>query len=158
MARDLRTEVPPVTVEMLLLCEFMKLEADYWYEVDHRWGRSAHTYYVADGVFTIGDRSMNGIDAIASFYKWREERGERTARHVVTNFRLAYHENGRAEFECILNLYASDGRPPLRSEPAIMIADIRGTCVRADDGRWRFRSHVLDPIFTSDTPATIPPA
>ena len=65
----------------------MNLEVNYWYEVDHNWGRRAHTYYVPDGKFMIGDKTMVGVEAIANFYKWREGRGERAARHVVTNFR-----------------------------------------------------------------------
>lgn len=158
MAGTLPQQTGLAGAEMLLLYELTKLEVDYWYEVDHNWGRSAHDYYVAEGDFTIGDTTMHGVAAVAAFYKWRQQRGERTARHVVTNFRLSSYDGGVAAFDCILNLYAADGGPPLPSEPAIMIADIRGECVRGDDGRWRFRSHTLVPIFTSDTPATIPPA
>lgn len=143
--------------ELLVLQELTVFEVAYWYEVDHNWGRSAHSFYVADGAFTIGDTTMRGAEAVEGFYKWREGRGDRAARHIVTNFRLASHEGDRAKFDCILCLHAADGQPPLPSEPAIMIADIHSECERGSDNRWRFRSHVIVPIFTSSTPATIPP-
>jgi SnoaL-like domain len=142
---------------LLLLQELTSLEVNYWYDVDHNWGMAAHSYYVADAQFRIGDKTMRGVEAIADFYKWRQGRGDRTARHVVTNFRLAAVQGARASFDCILNLFAADGRPPLPSEPAIMIADIHSECERGQDGLWRFRSHTLVPIFTGSTPATIPP-
>jgi hypothetical protein len=135
----------------------MNLEVNYWYEVDHNWGRRAHTYYVPDGKFMIGDKTMVGVEAIANFYKWREGRGERAARHVVTNFRRSDGEELCTRLECILILYAADGRPPLPSESPVMIADITSECERRPNGRWLFRTHVLAPIFTGATPATLPP-
>ncbi|NWG23866.1 MAG: nuclear transport factor 2 family protein [Pseudorhodoplanes sp.] len=133
------------------------LETDYWYEVDHNWGRAAHEFYVADGTFAIGDKVMSGREAIAGFYRWRESRGDRTARHVVTNFRLLSHTGDAATFACIMLLYAADGLPVLPSLPAIMIADAVGACRRDAEGRWRFASHRLIPVFESGAPATLPP-
>jgi hypothetical protein len=142
--------------DLAVLQALTALEIDYWYEVDHNWGRNAHAFYVADGVFAIGDKKMRGPDAVAAFYRWREARGDRTARHVVTNFRLAFSQGARAKFECILCLYAADGKPVLPSVPAIMIADIVSECELGHDGRWRFLSHLLEPVFMGGEPATIP--
>jgi hypothetical protein len=143
--------------EAQLCQELTALEVNYWYEVDRNWGRSAHTFYIPDGTFVIGDKTLQGVDAIANFYKWREGRGERAARHVVTNFRLSAYDDRRAELECILLLYAADGTPPLPSESAVMIADITSQFELGADAQWRFRSHTLVPIFTGTTPATVPP-
>jgi len=143
--------------DLALLSELTALEADYWYEVDRNWGRDADAFYVADGEFAIGDKLMRGKEAVAGFYRWRQSRGERTARHVVSNFRLSAREADSATFECIMCLYAADGRPVLPSLPAIMIADIVAVCERGADGRWRFRSHRLLPVFEGGVPATIPP-
>ena len=140
-----------------VLAALTNLEVDYWYEVDRNWGRHAHAFYADDGEFTIGAKVMRGKDAVANFYRWRESRGERTARHIVTNFRLSALDGNRATFECIMCLYAADGRPVLPSLPAIMIADVIGECERGDDGRWRFLSHRLLPVFEGGEPATIPP-
>jgi hypothetical protein len=140
-----------------LVQELALLETEYWYDVDHNWGRTAHELYLDDGLFAIGKTEMSGRDAIRQFYRWRESRGERTARHVVTNFRARLTGVGQASFECILMLFAADGAPVLESRPAIMIADIVGDCVRNADGAWRYRRHRLHPIFMGGEAPTIPP-
>ena len=142
--------------EQDILPALAALEVNYWYEIDHNWGRNARAFYTAKGVFAIGDKTMGSPDAIADFYAWRESRGERVARHVVTNFRLSESHGKRAKFECIRLLYAADGRPVLPSLPAIMIADIVAECERGDDDNWRFASHRLIPVFEGGLPATIP--
>ena len=133
-----------------------ELEVDYWYDVDHNWGRTASTMYAPDGVFAIGDKVMTGADEIAAFYRWRQDRGDRTARHVVTNFRLNERSGNRATFQCIMLLYAADGKPVLESRPAIMLADVINECERDETGRWRFVSHILRPIFMGGEAPTIP--
>lgn len=140
-----------------LLQALTALEVDYWYEVDRNWGRNAHAFYVEGGEFAIGAKVMRGKEAVAGFYRWREARGERTARHIVSNFRLSSVTGDRATLECIMCLYAADGRPVLPSRPAIMIADILSECEVGKDGRWRFVSHRLVPVFEGGEPATIPP-
>lgn len=149
---DARSAADPMLLQTLTT-----FEVDYWYDVDHNWGRNAHEFYVEDGEFAIGVKVMRGKEAVAGFYRWREARGERTARHVVSNFRLLSTEGDRAAFQCIMCLYAADGRPVLPSQPAIMIADIISECALGRDGGWRFVSHRLVPIFEGGEPATIPP-
>jgi len=139
-----------------VLQQLTTLEVDYWHDVDHNWGRSASELYVADGLFAIGDKTMNGRAEIAGFYRWREGRGERTARHVVSNFRLNARDGNRAQFQCIMLLYAADGRPVLESLPAIMIADVVSNCECGADGCWRFVSHRLIPVFMGGAAPTIP--
>jgi hypothetical protein len=139
------------------LQELTALIVDYWYDVDFNWGRGASALYVDDGLFAIGESRMQGRDAIREFYAWREGRGERTARHVVTNFRLDACSDDTATLRCILLLYAADGAPVLPSLPAILIADEVADCVRGPDGKFRFRSHVLAPVFMGGTPPTIKP-
>ena len=151
----MRDENPRIA-DAAVLQALSALEVDYWHEVDHNWGRNAHALYVNDGVFAIGDKKMVGAQAVAGFYRWRESRGERTARHVVTNFRLASRNGNSAAFNCIMCLYAADGKPVLPSLPAIMIADIDSECILGEDGHWRFVSHLLKPVFTGGEPATVP--
>jgi hypothetical protein len=145
--------------EVQLIGALPRLQADYWHEVDHNWGRRSADYYLEDGVFEIGDSRMKGRAAISRFYHWREGRGVRTARHLVTNFRLRSVDVTATEavFECIMSLHAADGAPVLESRPAVMIADVVDHCVRVD-GLWRYRSHVLRPVFVGGVPATILPA
>ena len=133
------------------------LESAYWYEVDHNWGRSAHEFYLPDGVFAIGEKRMHGREEIQNFYRWRQGRGERTARHVVSNFLVRTSGERHARAECILCLYAADGAPVLESKPAIMIADVINDYVLNDDDRWLLQSRVLRPVFMGGESPTIPP-
>lgn len=141
-----------------VLQQLTELEIDYWHEVDFNWGRNAHSMYVDDGLFAIGDSTMEGRDAIAKFYGWREGRGPRTARHVVTNCRLEQFAADSATLRCILLLYAADGVPVLPSQPAILVADVLSECVWSGNGEVRFRSHVLTPVFMGGAQPTVPPA
>ncbi|MES2511198.1 MAG: nuclear transport factor 2 family protein [Pseudomonadota bacterium] len=139
-----------------LLADLGALLADYWYEVDHHWGRNAHQLYTAEGVFAIGDDRMNGPAAVQAFYNWRESRGAREARHVISNLRVISRGADHAELDCILCLYAADGVPVLPSSPPILIADEVAECVRGSDGLWRFKSHFLKPVFKGGAPITTP--
>ena len=145
------------TTDLQVLAALTALEVEYWLDVDHGWGRGASALYVSDGLFAIGDKKMVGQAAIADFYRWREGRGERTARHVVTNFHLKRIEGNRAQFTCIMALYAADGTPVLESRPPIMLADVVNECETDADGRWRYVSHELRPVFMGGESPTIPP-
>ena len=139
------------------LQQLITLEVNYWHDVDRNWGRTAHTFYCDDGVFVIGDKTMHGPEAVAEFYRWREGRGERTARHLVSNFRLAGEGTNRAKLECVMCLYAADGSPVLESKPAIMMADVTSECIVNDSGQWRYVLHHLTPIFMGGVAPTLPP-
>jgi hypothetical protein len=139
---------------------FQKLvafETDYWFDVDFNWGRKAAEFYRPDGVFVIGESRMEGRDAIRQFYRWREERGNRTARHVITNLRLHAANESAATLGCILLLYAADGAPVLPSLPAILVADVRSDFIGAAGEQYLFQSHVLSPIFMGGEAPTLPP-
>ncbi len=139
-----------------LLLAIGALLADYWHEVDHNWGRNAHQLYTESGVFSIGNDVMDGPAAVQSFYNWREGRGAREARHVVSNLRVLQRDENHVDADCILCLYAADGVPVLPSSPPILIADEVAGCVRGHDGLWRFSSHFLKPVFKGGAPITTP--
>ena len=140
-----------------IFANLVALETEYWLDVDFNWGRNAANLYIPNGVFVIGETRMEGRDAITQFYRWRQERGTRTARHVITNFRLHAANGSEASLWCILLLYAADGPPVLPSLPAILIADVRSDFIRGSDGQYLFQSHVLSPIFMGGEPPTVPP-
>ncbi|MFM9968180.1 MAG: nuclear transport factor 2 family protein [Burkholderiales bacterium] len=135
---------------------FYALEVDYWYDVDHNWGRKAHEFYTPAGVFVIGDKRMAGREEVRGFYGWREGRGERTARHVISNIRVRSTGPEQATLECIMSLYAADGAPVLESRPPIMIADIFSECVY-QGGKWLYTLHELRPLFMGGEAPTLPP-
>ena len=140
-----------------LVLPIAALFADYWFDVDHRWGRHASEMYLNAGVFEIGDERMQGREAVRAFYGWREGRGARVARHVISNLRVMPRAQDHADVDAILCLYAADGAPVLESKPPILLADVTAECVRDVDGRWRFASHLLQPVFAGGAPITVPP-
>jgi hypothetical protein len=135
--------------------QLYRLQAAYWYDVDHNAGDGAANYFIEDGAFTIGDQVMKGRGEIVAFYRWRRGLGARLARHVISNADVSNVTARSATFRCIMQLFAANGSPVLESHPAILITDIVDECV-IENGVWYFKSHRLIPLFASDTPATIP--
>jgi hypothetical protein len=133
-----------------------RLAIAYWYDVDHRGGDGAPDFYVADGIFGLASRTFVGRDKIRAFYAWRKTAGERTTRHVVTNFMLIDAEEASASFTCIVSVFGAAGKPVLESKPPAMIADVAAACVRGDDGAWRFRAQIMKTIFSGGAALQIP--
>jgi SnoaL-like domain len=138
--------------------QILDLEIDYWHDVDFHWGRNAHAMYAADGVFIISEQKMVGPEGVKAFYSWREGRGDRVARHVVTNLRVTVHSADQADLVGIMCLFAADGKPVLPSTPPILIADVISEFVLGADGVWRFKRHELVPLFAGGAAITLPPA
>jgi len=131
----------------ITIVEIQELEVSYWYEVDHNLGRAAAVHYLEDGTFVIGDTVFRGRDEIAGFYRRREERGPRTARHVMANSRVGHADNDVTTLEYIMLLYAADGGGHvLEAHAPVLIADVTTEYVRVA-GAWRVRARALRPIF-----------
>ncbi len=131
---------------------------DYWYEVDLKGGLGVSERYTEDGIFEGGNEPLVGRAAIEAFYSWRMGRGERTSRHVITNFRAEFHDDRTATTYCVMSLYAADGPPVLPSTPPIMITDLIDECVKGDDGEWRYKRRTFVPLFQGGAAPTVPPA
>lgn len=140
--------------ERIILTQILLQNAiDYWYEVDHHDGLDVRDFYLEDATFF----NLRGREAIHQFYVWRKSRGERTVRHLMSNFRATFETPELARTECVMTLYAADGVPVLPSAPPIQIADQIDEVVLCDDNRWRFRSRKFVNLFTGDIPTTVPP-
>ncbi len=131
---------------------------DYWYEVDVKGGAGVSGMYVEDGVFYAGPKPLIGRAAIERFYSWRQDRGVRTSRHVVTNFRAEFSDETHAKTHCIMMLYAADGEPVLPSAPPIFIGDIVDECIKCEDSQWRYIQRNFVPLFMGGAAPTVPPA
>lgn len=138
----------------LIIQEISDLLARHWHDVDRNWGRNAHNDYTADGSYTTSLRTRSGQDAIREFYTGRHDRGERVARHLVSNLHVTVNDANSASAVWVLTLHAADGAPVLPSKPAIMIADVVDHLVRGQDGAWKYRSRTITPLFRDDTPTT----
>ena len=131
---------------------------DYWYEVDLKGGKGVSAWYTEDGVFEGGGQPLVGREAIEAFYSWRTDRGPRTSRHVITNFRAEFHDERTATTHCVMMLYAADGAPILPSTPPIIITDLIDQCVRGDDGAWLYKRRTFVALFQGEIAVTVPPA
>ena len=142
--------------DVALWCALSQLMADYWADVDENAGREAHAFYLSDAVYAIGNNRFEGRDKIAAFYV-RRGHGSVITRHVLSNLRVVTDGATSARAIGLMTLYRADGKSPFQgARPPAMIADFEARCVRGDDHRWRFRSHVLRPfIVGNDMPASI---
>jgi hypothetical protein len=131
---------------------------DYWYEVDLKGGAGVSEMYVEDGIFHGGPgKPLVGRAAIEQFYTWRTNRGARTSRHVISNFRADFADETHATTYSVMLLYAADGAPILPATPPIMITDLIDRCVKCDDGKWRYAERTFVPLFMGGAPPTVPP-
>ena len=127
------------------------LEVRHWCDVNLNAGKTVHELYVEDGIFAVGPQERRGRKAIREFYEARAKRGVRTARHILTNFRvLPGSRDSERRAIGIVSLHAGDKAPPLDSKPAVLISDLVNEYVREGDGVWRFKSHLLRPVFVGD--------
>ena len=131
---------------------------DYWWEVDREGARRALEFYTEDCVYLMCDHRMEGHAAIKAYYDYRESRGARLVRHVLTNLRVRAQAPDRAALDGVLCVYAADGVPVLPSAPPIMVADTFCEFVRCADGQWRLRLHQIVPLFAGGVQVLVPPS
>jgi len=125
-----------------------RLETFYWRDVDFNHGRTAASFYLNDGVFAIGDNVFRGVERISEFYEWRRRHARATTRHVVSNLLIAEADGQQASVRGLIHFYQAEGQPPVwESSAPALVADLINECVQDDNNVWRFRSHVLRPIF-----------
>ena len=130
---------------------------DYWWDVDRNGAKGALAFYTEDCVYLMCHHRMEGHAPIKSYYDYRESRGARMVRHVVTNLRVHVHALDRATLDGTLTVYAADGVPVLPSAPPIMVADTECEFERGADGAWRFRMHKIIALFTGGVQVLVPP-
>jgi hypothetical protein len=147
----------PDADEAALWYALNRLMTDYWDDVDHNGGSQAHEFYLPDALYAVGGNRFEGAEKIRAFYARRRQFGNTTTRHLVGNLRVFADDGRQARAVGVMSLYRADGRAPILGiRPPAMIADFEALCVPADDRSWRFRSHLLRPVFvSSDLPASI---
>ena len=145
------------TEDVALWYALYRLMTNYWAEVDHNGGEQAHSFYLPDALYAVGNNRFEGTDKIRAFYARRRQIGNSSTRHLVDNLQVFPDDAERAHAIGIMTLYRADGRPPIRAiKPPSMIADFEAQFVWANDQQWRFQSHLLRPIFVgSDLPVSI---
>jgi hypothetical protein len=119
-------------------------------------GLLAHEFCAPDGLYAIGNNRFEGRDKIEAFYA-RRRHGVIMTRHLLCNLRISADDEPGVRIAGLMSLYRADGKSPFQGAgPPAMIADCDARCVRGDDRRWRFQSHVLRPLIVgNDMPASI---
>lgn len=132
---------------------------DYWHQVDLTGGAGVSAMFVEDGVFHAGPgKPLVGRAAIEAFYGWRQDRGARTSRHLISNFRAEFTDDSHARTWCVMQVFAADGKPIHAARPPIVIADQLDQCVRCADGVWRYLERDFAVLFMGGEAPTIAPA
>jgi hypothetical protein len=146
-----------------------RLEATYWHDVDFNEGRTAHEFFIPDGVKIVGHNRFEGREKIRQFYEWSARQGGANAvrhlgisgvkavRHLITNLYVESSSEGCATARGIVSFYGGATYPLKRqSPPPVMVADLINECVFGKDNAWRFKSHTLRPVFMgNDTPPSM---
>jgi hypothetical protein len=131
---------------------------NYWHEVDLKGGAGVSEMFVEDGIFHAGPgQPLVGRAAIEGFYSWRQDRGARTSRHLISNFRAEFEDDTHATTYCVMLLLAADGKPILPSRPPIFVGDQVDRCVKCADGRWRYAERNFTALFMGGEAPTMPP-
>ena len=130
---------------------------DYWFEVDMHGGAGVSRMYTEDATFHGGGKPLVGREAIEQFYGWRQDRGPRTSRHIVTNFRAEFADERHATSYCVMLLHAADGTPVHPTAPPIVITDMIDQHVKQDDGMWLCSERKFVLLFMGGEAPTVPP-
>lgn len=106
-----------------------------------------------DCQYYVGGAWRQGRAEAAQFYKERKPRleaegGAPVMRHVITNFRVAFIAEEKAEVGFLLLYFARVGTPPFTNycDP-LAVADVRMDCRRDADGEWRISRFESGQIF-----------
>lgn len=130
---------------------------DYWWDVDRNGAKNALDFYTEDCIYLMCDQRMEGHAPIQAYYRFRETRGPRLVRHVLTNVRVRLKTADCAMVDGVLSVYADDGVPVLPSAPPIMVADTECEFLRDVNGQWRMRTHRLTALFTGGVKVLVTP-
>lgn len=117
-----------------------RLVARYCHHVDRGPADAIAPLFTADGVLDLGERRLEGRDAIDAFYRDRATRGI-TSRHVVANLLVEAAGDSEAHVTSTLLLFRE-----LAATTPVIVADYYDRVV-LEDGEWRFASKRVEIIF-----------
>ena len=111
------------TDDLALWYALNRLMTNYWAEVDDNAGDQAHAFYMPDAHYAVGNNRFEGEEKIRGFYVRRQERGNTTTRHLISNLRVFRDDAQHARTVGVMGLYRADGRPPFQgARPPAMTA------------------------------------
>ena len=139
----------PATPDQLATrAQIEALSNEYYYRLDHGEAEGVVELFTPDGVLQMGDEApVVGREALKAYYAARPK--TRITRHVSTNLRLTYIDADHVEAVRDLTYYHAEttqGSGPYSAVPAVV--EYRESVVRGSDGRWRYASRKVDPVFS----------
>ena len=103
--------------------------------------------------YNVGGSWRGSRAEAAQFYAERKPRldaqgGAPVMRHIISNFRVSFVDEDRAEVGFLLVYFAAVGAPPFTNycDP-LAVADVRMECRRCADGEWRISLFDSGQIF-----------
>lgn len=141
--------------EAAALAAIQQVVNEWGDELDQNSGRKMTQADVLtqDVRYFVGGEWREGIAAVQAFYDQRWDTltagdGAPVMRHIHSNFRVRFLEDGHARVNFLLVFFAKVGEPPFvgYSDP-LAVADVRMACRRGDDGHWRISLFDSGQIF-----------
>jgi hypothetical protein len=141
--------------EAVAFIAIQQLIGEWTHEIDTNGGRAIAEadLLTLDCRCKLLDQWINGLDAIAAFYRKNyaeAEAGEGVpvVRQLVSNFRIAFTGDTEAKVDFSLLLFAKHGAIPFSDycDP-VEVADVHVECKRGADRRWRISKLEGDRIF-----------
>jgi hypothetical protein len=103
--------------------------------------------------YNVGGVWRGSRDGVAAFYAERKPRlqaqgGAPVMRHIISNYRVSFTDDGHAKVGFLLLFFAAVGTPPFTNycDPTA-VADVRMECRRDADGQWRISMFDSGQIF-----------
>ncbi|MCK9564046.1 MAG: nuclear transport factor 2 family protein [Bacteroidales bacterium] len=103
--------------------------------------------------YNVGGMWREGRAAVGEFYAERKQRlgaegGVPVMRHIMSNYRVSFSGDDRAQVGFLLLYFAATGTPPFTSycDP-LAVADVRMECRRDAAGEWRIAMFDSGQIF-----------
>ena len=92
--------------------------------------------------YFVGGEWREGLDATAQFYAERKTRleaagGAPVMRHIMSNYRVKFTADDKAEVGFLLLFFARVGSPPFDTCDPAAVADVQMECRRETDGHRR---------------------
>jgi len=123
------------------LAAIHRLLSDFAWAADRGLADELSALFFADGTLRVNDQEFRGRSAIADDCRRRAEIAHRRTRHVWSNLRVDTREDGACDATLVQLTYESLGADqPLK----LRVNDVRDRLERGADGRWRFRSRVIE--------------
>ena len=102
--------------------------------------------------YFVGGEWREGLKATAQFYAGRMDRlkaagGAPVMRHIMSNYRVRFTGDDRAEVGFLLLFFARVGTPPFDTCDPAAVADVQMECRREGDGHWRIAQFTSGQTF-----------